>query len=78
MSGLGRAAQAELDVLALQSARDVVKAEHKMQELRIEEQEAMTEKAKVELRIQQHLLELTEQHKKAVSLPELKLGGGPC
>lgn len=62
-----------VEEVALVNAQEVLVAERKLRALRITEQEALTEKAQIELKTQQIILELTEEHQRTVKLPELKL-----
>lgn len=47
--------------------------EQKLRALQLAAQQALTEKAQIELRTHKLILELTEEHKRTVRLPELKL-----
>jgi hypothetical protein len=62
-----------LDEIQIANAREILQAERRIRALRIEEQEALAVKAKTELRTQQIIHDLTEEHRRTIRLPELKL-----
>lgn len=61
-----------VEEVAFVNAFEVLATERRLRELRVQEQEALTEKAQIELRTQKVILEATEEHRRAMDLPAVK------
>jgi hypothetical protein len=62
------------DELNLLNAREAVAHLRQLRKLELKEQQAKTAKAETELKVQQLLLEVAQEHRRALDLPKLKLG----
>ena len=66
----------KIDQLTLLNVQGEVDAQLKLRALRIEEQEALTAKAKAALKVQEIILELATEHRRTIA-PMYRLGHDP-